>query len=76
MIPKKILQKGKEAEFVEHVAFTITEAEFDASSGDSASPAPGDPCDYQGQTGTLTLLNGALVCSIGGQPPVGSDGAN
>jgi len=52
------------------------EAEMQPGSRDSASPAVGDPCDYQGQQGYLALVNGALICGLGGQKPPGADGAN
>jgi hypothetical protein len=77
MVPRKTVTESG-TQFTEEVAFIIpvNEAEFGASQGDSASPAPGDPCDYSGQTGTLQLINGALICALGGEPPRGADGAN
>jgi hypothetical protein len=64
----------------ESVIFTVppikNEAEMQPGGTDAASPAVGDPCDYQGQQGKLALVNGALICSIGGEKPAGADGAN
>lgn len=48
----------------------------DEEGSSHGGPVPGDPCEAQGQTGTLQLVNGALICALGGVPPVGTDGAN
>lgn len=79
----KVNETSGETELVDHVEWNIPkkapskEAEFvNNSTGDGASPKVGDPCNYGGKSGTLALLNGALICQIGGDKPAGSDGAN
>jgi hypothetical protein len=41
-----------------------------------ASPCEGDPCDDHGHPGVLKMINGALICSVGGGLPAGAGGAN
>jgi hypothetical protein len=36
-------------------------------------PCEGDPCEMHGQAGKLMMINGALICSLGGEPPAGAD---
>jgi hypothetical protein len=41
-----------------------------------AGPKENDPCDDHGHPGVLKMINGALICSVGGGLPAGAGGAN
>lgn len=78
MMGKLVCKVAGQTEIVGYIIPKIDEAEsydgYPLSPG--SSPKVGDDCLYQGKPGKLVLINGALICALGGTPPKGSDGAN